>query len=346
MRSRCTAAIGLALVILAVLVPSVYSYWLNTRTFVAYEMPVSLAPGEIHSQEFSVNLAGWYQISTNVEQAFQFRFSCGFGGRPPLLRARIKIYRDGKLLRQFEGADNFLGNFYAEPRKRYRFETEILTDARCLDEGRPRILVETTSIPYLQLLVVLAGTGVFLFLCGVGLLLFAAFSCCGTSATLSDERLNADALRYHYYPQRRKLPLQARFTQPPSFGITCATLLGGALLPVFLTMLRDSHSVGIRVKLIRPDALPSPTDMRPAAPTIRVEGSGFNGPSRIYLNEKLVRPEDLGPALKEQLKSRGDWYVYVEAGSDVAWQDVAQVIATIQGMGAKAVLLTSKSALP
>jgi hypothetical protein len=71
-RSRCTAAIGLALVILAVLVPSVYSYWL-TRTFVAYEMPVSLAPGEIHSQEFSVNLAEWYQISVDVDQAFQFR---------------------------------------------------------------------------------------------------------------------------------------------------------------------------------------------------------------------------------------------------------------------------------
>jgi biopolymer transport protein ExbD len=75
---------------------------------------------------------------------------------------------------------------------------------------------------------------------------------------------------------------------------------------------------------------------------VRIEDVGAEVPPHLYLNSKPVSWGELADALRNQLKLRPDWVVYVEADEHVSWADVVNAMDIIRGTNAKVVLLTTK----
>lgn len=140
----------------------------------------------------------------------------------------------------------------------------------------------------------------------------------------------------------RKLPLANRISRVPSFGLLYATILGSVLVPCFWLFFGANASVGIPVRLVRPGPLRVTRDFITPPPVVRIASGGASSSPQVYLNSRPVGWEDLAPLLKSDLKSRAEWFVYVEADSDVAWGDAVNAMDIIRGTGAQVVLLTIK----
>jgi hypothetical protein len=79
--ARVVAGIAIILILLGITLPAGYQHWFSTRTFVALDTPVALHPGHIKTQDFEINLEGWYEIWINDARP-------GSGAGLPLLRIR------------------------------------------------------------------------------------------------------------------------------------------------------------------------------------------------------------------------------------------------------------------
>jgi hypothetical protein len=345
-RFRNSGAFAVALILAGIALPVAYARWFNTRTFVALELPISLARGRVSSTDFTVNLKGWYQIGVDVDQAFSFRSDCGFGGFPPLLRTHISIYEDGRILEQSDGADRFVGHFHAEPGRRYRFDIDVLTDASCLNPGHPFVYAWTEPYPYFYFRDVLWAVSAVLFLWGIGALFFSLADA-RVHSPKPDPEFFVPSDRSAYPRARHAKPLKGRFARIPSFALLYTITLGSVILPAFLIFLYswgyDHRGAGIRVRLIPPAPLRFSDSFRPLDVPLRVECTRLNSSPRLYLNSIAVQPNELPGALKIALKSRPDWIVYVTGDSDCNWQDVADAIDIVRNAGAQVVLLTANT---
>jgi biopolymer transport protein ExbD len=347
-RGRTTASIAIILILLGVGLPAGYKHWMDTRTCVALEMPVSLSPGHIRTVDFESNLAGWYQIGIAGDERLFYRQDCRFGAIDPLLKTRTTVYQNGRLLEHFEGADRFLGHFYVEKQKPYSLDIQVLTDASCLNSGRPRVFVWTASADYELLSNRLLAISVVLVLSGLGVLVFSTATLAAKQTIARDELSIVENASHAYDPSHRKRPLGPRLSRLPSFGLVYTVVLGVTLIPTFLIYLYvwgyDHRSVGIEVRLVKPVPLKAPTDSWTHPLTVRIESGGGDSAPRIYLNSGAVALEGLSPLLKAELKSRTEWVVYVEADSDVNWGDAVNAMDIIRTSGARVVLLTTPSA--
>lgn len=344
---RVVVGATIALIVLGVGLPAGYRHWINTRTFVALDLPVSLSAGHIRTVEFGVNLTGWYQIGVDRDDQLFYTLDCRFGAFKPLLKTRSIIYRDGHEWEHFGGADRFLGHFYAEKQKRYSLDIQVLTDAECLNRGHPRVFVWTPSADYERLYDQLLTLSMVLVLGGLGILAFSASALTGKQPTPQVQLSIVENAGYAWSPSHRKLPLRSRLSQLPQFGLFYAGILAGVLIPTFLIYLYawgyDRRSLGIEVRLLKPGALRSPSDSQPAPLVLRIESTGLNSPPLLYLNSEPSAWDELNAELKTHLKTRAEWLVYVEADSTVAWGDAANAMDIIRGAGAKVVLLTTEA---
>jgi biopolymer transport protein ExbD len=344
--AKATTAVAVVLILLGISLPLGYRRWLETRTFVALHMPILLSADNVKSGDFTVNLSGWYQIAADVDSSFPFRSDCGLGGSPPLLKVRSTLYRDSVVPEQMDGSDRFLGHFYAESGEHYRLNVHVLTDASCLNSGNPRVVVWTGSDFYEYLNDVLLAGSVVLFLSGLGLLVFSLVCYAEGRAIPQPGVAISENAKHAYYPFHRRLPLKKRFALPASFGLLYAIMLGTVLTPSFLIFFYawgyGHRSVGIPVRLVRPSPLRAPSDFIPPPLVVRVTSAGAGSRPQVYLNSKPVGWEDLAPLLKSELKSRAEWFVYVEADSDLAWGDAVNAMDIIRGTGAQVVFLTIK----
>jgi biopolymer transport protein ExbD len=342
---RMTAGIGITLILLGIGLPAGYQRWMDTRTFIPLDQPVSLSPGRIKTADFSVNLRGWYEIGVDLDNGFGYRPGCGFGGLDPLLKTRSIVYKNGNAVEHINGADRFLGHFYAEKSTRYSLDIEVLTEASCLNGGHPRIFVWTSSAEYQRLLGELA-LSVGLVLPGLGLLIF---SIAGHLRPANGQQGLAISgpVGYAYYPARRKPPLRARFARPPSFGLVYAVILLSVLMPGALIFVCqwgfDHRSVGIRVHVLKSRPLRTADNSSTPRPIVRIEQAGQHLRPHLYLNSKVVAWETLDGALMDDLKSRPELVVYVKAEPEVSWADVLNVMDIIRGQLAEVVLLTART---
>lgn len=341
LRSRTAFAGALALLLSGIVLPASYARWLDTRTFVALELPVSLGAGKVSSRDFKVNLAGWYQIGVDVDREFPFRFNCGFGARPPLLRTTITIYQNGRIVEHFDGADRFLGHFHGDPGKIYRFDLDILTDASCLNAGHPKIFVWTQSDSYERLKdLVLAASAVF-FLAGLGTLSFSVGGATFDRALPRDIVDVSNAIRGDDAPKSARR-LTPRFARIPHFGLLFSMILSVVLLPAsfFYDWEFGYPSGGITVHLIRVGPLRS-SEYHPAALILHVECLKYGTPTRLHLNSRSIEPALLPDALKSEFKTRADWVVYIAGDTYCTWEDVANAIDIVRTAGGRVVLLTA-----
>jgi len=126
-RGTSTAYLAIALIVLSVALPFAYSCRLSTRTFVTLDVPISVARGHVQKSEFYVNLRGWYQVSIDIRSAVPVQ-DCPFSGSGFGLETHSRIFKDGHVVEDANGRDNFLAHFYAGTKGRYKVELATLSD--------------------------------------------------------------------------------------------------------------------------------------------------------------------------------------------------------------------------
>jgi biopolymer transport protein ExbD len=342
--ARVVARIAIILILLGIALPAGYEHWFSTRTFVALDTPVSLHPGHIKTPDFEINLEGWYEIWINARDQVPEQ-DCRYSASDVSLKTHYTVHRDGLEVAHSDGEYQYLGHFFADRKGLYGFDIEVVSDVACLNSRQPRITVWTRSDRYDLLGDELLSLSIVLVLSGLGVLSFSTVTL-ATERKPAQEKLSiVDNVGCEYLPSRRHLPLKARFSRPPSFGLFYSLILASVLIPSFLIFLGyNPQSVGIEVHLLHPGPLRAPADSWTTPLVVRVENSGVGGPPRLYLNSSAIAWEALSPALKAELKSRSQWLVYVEADSGVSWGDAVNAMDIIRAAGAKVVLLTTEPA--
>jgi len=159
--------VGLALVLVGIALPLGWQRWWDTRTWVALDMPISLARGHIKSNEFEINLQGGYRIYIEVERKFDYEgvpclLGLGFPecrNSPGIVKATWSVldgaqeiargYSEGKGGHYGDvtmGRD--LGWFFAGESRHYVLNLNVLEDGSRLDAGHPRLIVQAEYWPY------------------------------------------------------------------------------------------------------------------------------------------------------------------------------------------------------
>jgi biopolymer transport protein ExbD len=143
MRLHGTARVGiLALCVGIVVFVSAY-YWVNTRTLVPLDIPVTLAPGHIRTSNFKINVEAYLSV--------QIRFpNCGADSEEHRrLRTRRLTSIGGRAV-SAPGSNNgeitegpYLGTFLSKP-GHYNLDIEVLSETRYLDFCAPRLQIEAS----------------------------------------------------------------------------------------------------------------------------------------------------------------------------------------------------------
>jgi biopolymer transport protein ExbD len=341
------AGLSVALIFAGIALPSAYGHWIETRTFVPLDVPVSLSRGHIKTPDFYVNVRGWYEIWADVDPGFPFTPNCGFGLSDPVLRTHSTLYSEGHAVEQSEGHDHFMGHFHADKKGRYRLDVEVLSDASCFNTGHPRITVWTAPDHYEHVYDEVRMLSVLMVLCGLGLLAFAVSRQIGKRGDTS-ERLSIDEGPGHgYHPSHRKRPLKARFAALPAFGLAYTFVLIALLLPSFGIFIYSwgwfRRSVGIPVSVLKTGVFSHNIDSSSIPPVVRIDDAGVDALPNLYVNSRPVLWGELASAVRDEIKLGPDWVVYVEADQKVSWADVMNAIDIIRGTHAKVVLLTTET---
>jgi hypothetical protein len=299
--------IAVGIILSGIVLPQAHLHWLETRTFVPLDMPVSLSRGDIKTPEFSVNLKGWYQIVIWVDGDFS---GCWSGLSYQALRSRSTAYSNGRAIESSGGIDRYLGHFYVPEKGRYSINLEMTSDPACLNAGHPRIGVWTDSSSYVQLYNEFRHTGLVVVFAGLGLLAFSTtrieYRVAASAEALPASHSTGDACSTSH----ARLPLRARFAVLPSFGLSYTAVLTCLLASVVVI-----YAAGRRPSLGIPASVTNELPSSPSAASsnmplvVRLEYAGSGAPPLLYLNLKPTRWNELGNALTSELKVRPDWVV-------------------------------------
>ena len=164
------AFFSVAVILAALVLPQAYWQWLETRTFVALDMPVSLTKGEVRTSDFPVNLKGWYNVVVWVDSDFS---GCWSDLGQLALVSRTTVYSNGQVVESSEGRDRYLSHFYAGGNGHYQVTSEIIADPACLNAGHPRIGVWTDSSGYLRLYYEMRNSGFVIVIICLGLVAYS-----------------------------------------------------------------------------------------------------------------------------------------------------------------------------
>jgi hypothetical protein len=330
---------------------------LNTRTFNPIDMPVSLSRGRITSQDFYLNFTGEYGVSLSGDYSFfyvyPYKTDCMQGGSEPV-KTHLRLFRDGQQVGETDGSRySSIATFDADKKGVYRVEVDVLSDAGCLNPGHPTLYIYAReSQSYKDLYGISRWLRLIPIASGLGLLGFAFV---GTWKRRR-EHLQPTIVDYagvaHRWRPTRRFPPAKRFAMLPAFGLFCATAWSFILFVHMVYYVNRPIPLGIWVSVLQ-SRLGKAKSPSPAPLIVRLEDAGPGLPPRLYVNSKVLpwtesgsSWEDLHEALKEELKVRADWIVYIQGDPNLPWADAANVAAVARGLHAKVVLLTIETMLP
>lgn len=133
------------------------------------------------------------------------------------------------------------------------------------------------------------------------------------------------------------LPLRKPFSGMQPYALLAAPTLG-IFLAVLMAFLSFRTSVGLSVRLLKPDQRANEQRLLPAV-VIRSSGCWSNRNNGLYVNAKGTTWEELGVIVKNELRTNSASVTYVEADGDVSWQTVANAIDTVNAIPANVFLV-------
>ena len=327
MRARVSAAVvaGIGMILFGAAVFGWIEYWMATRTFVAFNQPVSLAPGHIRTGPFQINLNDRFTISIRSDRDVP---KCDGS---EVLKSTWNLYLDGQhsgILPEVR-AGLYLDGFYSGPGA-YDLDIEVLTDASCLNAANPRLRITAYRQDYESRHWTLSWLGGLSMGTGLSLLVIAA------------RRRNRPVLVATRPParwkkfERKRDPLFAL----PSFAMMCVPVL---TILTFIMMvgrvLEHWIPYGLPVRVLRPGYLAQPTPgLDPIV--VRLTLSGQNPRPDVYIGAQLVAWEEFETRLLREIGQRpAEWPVYFEGDPQMDWQWAAQTIDRIHGLPAEVVII-------
>jgi biopolymer transport protein ExbD len=314
--------------------------WMASRTFVALDMPISLARGHTKTGPFKINLKDDYAVRIRTGWESYFDPNCPPYGR---VKAHWVLYRDGHVVAKWlePEPDTYLSGFYSEEGM-YELDLEVLSDSACLNPGHPRLLVYTNKGDYGEY------AGPTLWASGFGIALGASLVVLGLIAFSAEihprsTRISDFESIGQYFQWAQKLPLRKGFSSPPAFALLVAPIL--LLVGVVFFILGPYPHKGLYVQVLKPGPFAAAKDQLTQPVVVQLVDAGPGQLPNLYVNSKATSWDRLGSDLKNELKLRPGWVVYVEADPDLPWSDAVSVIDVAKGLHAKVVLLTSKPAI-
>ena len=184
----------------------------------------------------------------------------------------------------------------------------------------------------------------FLIGCGVVALLAPKLIRMLSSYAPGNDVQTAD-LQYHSIEQRRRLrlPLRRKISVLPDRAMVGGAAVLLVLVPTFLMVTEHAISKGVYVRLMPLSAAyhNNPSVSRLSNPILLQVERGVDSP-QFFLNGKEIPRGKLRDALKSELSSRPDWFVFVEGDPSLSFDDVMAAVDVVNGLHATAVLLTAK----
>ena len=312
--------IGISLILLGLATYGSIQHWMTTRTFVPVDMPVSLAPGHIKTGPFSINLRDGYSIWINLDQNVQWDANCNPYSS---LQTRWVLHRSGRVVEKWDYPvllGTYLEGFYAE-KGTYDLDVEVASDASCLNPAHPRLRVNTGKRAYAEELSPLLWLSVMFIGAGFALLVLFGTGRTGKQAAQAAS-LNGSQSAVQYLQWAQRLPLEPALSGLPSFGLVCALLLSWlVMLHMLFYQVGRFHSKGITVSVMQHVPLAEDSDHWTEPLVLSVQSAGPGLATKLYLNSKPLTWAEVNSKLKVELSQRSVWTVYVEADSNVSWQD-------------------------
>jgi hypothetical protein len=137
---------------------------------------------------------------------------------------------------------------------------------------------------------------------------FLAFS---GEISVHETRISDSESVGQYFRWAQKLSLGRQFSLPPAFAllaVPCLLFVTMALMVMF----EPHHSKGLYVRLLKPDQTPSSENPLVQPIIVQVVDTGGSAAPAIYVNSKTTTWDNLAFDLRDQLKLRPEWVVYVE----------------------------------
>lgn len=340
MGRRAVLSVAAALIICPLIALVGYKQWLETRTFNPLNIPVSLSRGHIRTPDFYINLKGRYQAQINADYVSTYIPGCQTEAWKSL-RTHSVGYENGTKIGEADGPQyGDVGVLNADKAGYYSLDVEVLSEASCLNASHPTLTIWNVSdFPYDDLYQIGTWTMPIPVIAGLGLL-----GCVITTSIRQKPQtplavVDRESLRVTTALEPLTFPLPEPHSALPHFGLFFATVL------VFLVFAMMIMTAPIAPKGIYVSLKVSESDRRSISiepPVIvRIESSPDpHFAPKVYVNSTTVEWTDLKQALKDELKLRPAWVVYIDGDSDVAWQDVVNVADAARELHAKVVLLT------
>ena len=315
--------------------------WMSSRTFVALDMPISLARGPIRAGPFKINLNDDYTVRIDTGWESYFDPNCPSYDR---VKANWFLIKDGRQVATWLASTpaTYLGGFNSE-KGTYELDVEVLSDSGCLNPGHPRLLVYTSKADYDDSTGPILWASAFSIAVGAGLM---ALGFIGLAAEFHPQstRISDSASVGQSFQWAQRLPLRQEVSSPPAFALLAAPCLI-VLIIVFMVLLQPYPSKGLRVQVLKPGSSGVPNDPFSSPVVVQLLDAGMGVPPSVYVNSKATSWNKLGNDLKDELKLRPKWVVYVEADPNLPWSDVMNVVDVAKGLHARVVLLTLKPKL-
>ena len=321
-----------------------YKHWLDTRTFNPIDIPVSLSRGHIRTPDFYINLTGEYYAMLDVDYPASYTPGCAeIQWRS--LRTHSIAYQQGMNFGESDGPEwGIIGVLIVDKKGSYSYDVQVLSDGSCLNEYHPRLRVQNVSdFPYAYLyelgiwslpLTTVAGLG--LVVCQMS---FAGYK--QPTRTLSITESGHSEVTTGLPP--RRLGPAKLISGLPHFPLVCATVL---VVLVIVEMVGNAPypSKGLYVSLhVRPvDTIAANSAMPPIVVLIQAVGKPPITP-KVYVNSKPVEWNDLSKVLKEQMKVRPDWIVYIDGDTNLPFADIANVAGIAKELHARVALVTPET---
>jgi biopolymer transport protein ExbD len=323
---------GSTLAILSASILVCIHLWMSSRSFVALNTPISLARGSTKFRPFKINLKNYYVVEIDTGWESYFDPNC-----PPYknFRTRWMLYKDGVVsVKWVDASSDYLGDFLGEPGT-YELHLDVLSDSACLNPGHPRLLVHTYRGEYEDRAAPVLWASAVGVPLGVSLVILALIS---AESSNRNVRITDSQSISQCFQWAQRLSLKRRFESPPAFALIAVPVLV-ILIVVFMVFLQPYPSRGLYVHLLKPGHSAGEDDPLTEPVIVCVADTGAGSSPRVYLNARPTSWDELGSALRDQLKLRPKWVVYVEAEPSVSWADAATVLDIAKGLHTRVVLL-------
>jgi hypothetical protein len=135
-----------------------------------------------------------------------------------------------------------------------------------------------------------------------------------------------------------RFPRSALFPRLPPFGLMAAVVLMLVVVPQWLMTFPKMPLRETRV-LLSGRSLYRPTE----GPCYQALVLRIDGEQRWVFDDKPVSPEEFPGALKDALRRRADWVVYLDASPELQLRVPARAMDIMQGMFVKIVLMPRRT---